>query len=84
MAQMVKNLSAMQETEAQSLVVLCLVAQLCLILCNPMDCGPPDSSVHGILQARILEKVAIPSSRGSSPPRDVTHVSCVAGRFFTI
>ena len=43
-----------------------LVAKSCLTLCNPMDCSPPGSSVHGILQARILEWVAIPFSRGSS------------------
>ena len=43
-----------------------LVAQLCPTLCDPMDCSLPDSSVHGILQARILEWVAIPFSRGSS------------------
>ena len=51
-----------------------------------MDCSPPGFSVHGILQARILEWVAMPSSRGSSWPRDQTHVSCIfciAGRFFT-
>ena len=46
--------------------------QSCLTFCNPMDCGPPGSSVHGILQARVLEWVAVPSSRGSSPPRDRT------------
>ena len=46
-------------------------------LCHPMDCSPPSSSVHGISQARILEWVAI-SSRGSSPPRHQTHVSCVS------
>ena len=44
----------------------CSVTELCLTLCNLMDCSPPDSSVHGILQARILEWVATPSSRGSS------------------
>ena len=60
------------------------VAQLCLTLCNPMNCNPPHSSVHGILQARIPEWVAISFSRGSSPPRDRTQVSCIAGRFFTI
>ena len=49
-----------------------------------MDCSPPGSSVHEILQARILEWVAIPFSRGSSQPRDQTQVSCIAGRFFTI
>ena len=48
-------------------MVMCvLVAQLCLTLCNPMDCNLPDSSVHGILQARILEWVASSFSRGSS------------------
>ena len=49
-----------------------------------MDCRPPDSSVHGILQARILEWVAMPFSRGSSLPRDQTWVSCIAGRSFTV
>ena len=48
------------------------------------DCSLPGSFVHGILQARILEWVAIPFSRGSSRPRDPTQVSCIAGRFFTI
>ena len=52
-------------------------------LCDPRDCSPPGSSVHGILQARILEWVAISFSRGSSPPRDQTWVSCTAGRCFT-
>ena len=55
----------------------CLVAQLCPILCDPMDCSPPGSSVHGIFQARIPEWVAISSSRGSSQLRDRTHVSCI-------
>ena len=49
-----------------------------------MDCNLPGSSIRGILQARILEWVAICFSRGSSPPRDRTQVSCVAGRLFTI
>ena len=48
------------------------VAQSCPTLCNPVDCSPPGSSVHGILQARILEWVAISFSRGSSQPRDRT------------
>ena len=51
--------------------------------CDPVDCSPPGSSVHGILQAAMLEWVAMPSSRGCSQPRDQTHVSCTAGRFFT-
>ena len=57
---------------------------VCLTLCDPMDCSPPGSSVPRILQARILEWVAIPFSRGSSWSRDWTWLSCIAGRFFTI
>ena len=53
--------------------------QSCPVLCNPTDCSPPGSSVHGILQARILEWVAIALSRESSQPRDQTQVSCIAG-----
>ena len=63
--------------------MLVLVTQSCPTLCDPMDCNPPGSSVYEILQARILEWVAIPFSRGSSQPRDWTQVSCTAGRFFT-
>ena len=51
-----------------------IFAQSYLTLCNPTDCSLPGSSVHGILQARILEWVAIPSSKGYSPPRDQTHL----------
>ena len=61
-----------------------LVAQLYPTLCDPMDYTPPGSSVHGIIQARILEWVAILFSRESSQLRDQTLVSCIAGRFFTI
>ena len=53
-------------------------AQSCLTLCDPMD-----STVHGILQARILEWVTLPFSRGSSQPRDQSQVSCTTGGFFT-
>ena len=52
--------------------------QACPTLCNPMDCSPPGSSVHGILQARILEWVATPSTRGSSRPRDQTCISYIS------
>ena len=52
-------------------------------LCDPMDCSPAGSSVHGVLQARTLEWVAVPSSRGSSQPRDQSHSSWVAGGFLT-
>ena len=60
------------------------VAQSCPTLCNHMGCSPPGSSVHGILQVRILEWVAFPFSRGSSQPRDQSQLSHTAGRFFTI
>ena len=52
-------------------------------LCDHMDSSPSDSSVHEIFQARTLEWVAFSFSRGSSQPRNQTHVSCIAGRFFT-
>ena len=66
----------------------CSVAKSCLTLCDTYpypcpDCRLPDSSVHGISQARILEWVAISSPRGSSPPTHGTWATCVAGRFFT-
>ena len=68
-----------------SIWIHCVCAQLlsCLTLCDPTDCSPPGSSVHRILQARILHWVAMPSSRGSSQPRDRTCISYIAGGFFT-
>ena len=60
------------------------VAQLCPTLCNPMDYRLLGSSIHGTFQARMLEWVAISSSRGSSQPRDQTWVSCFAGGLLTI
>ena len=54
-----------------------------LTLCDPVDCSPPGSSVHGIVQARILEWVAMAFLRGSSQPGDWTCISCIAGRFVT-
>ena len=70
--------------EALILAMCCvLFAQLCPTLCSPMDCSLPGSSVLGILQARILEWVAIPFSRGSSQPKNQTWVSYITGRFFT-
>ena len=125
-AQMVKNLPAIQETQVQSLgqedplgkgmathpsilawripwteepggpqstgsqrapwtgsTVLCLVTQSCPTLCDSMDCSLPGFFDHGILQARILEWVAYPFSRGTSQSRNRTRVSCIAGGFFT-
>ena len=61
-----------------------LVTQSCWTLYYPVDCSPPGFSVHGILQAKILQWVAIPSSRGSSQPRDQIQVSHIAGRFFIV
>ena len=56
----------------------------CLTLCNPMDCSPPGPSVRGILQARMLEWIAMPSSRGYHQPRHWTQLSHIEGEFFTI
>ena len=64
--------------------VCVLVAQSCTTLCESMDCSPQGFSVHGILQARLLEWVDMPFSRGSSQPRDRAQVSHIAGRFFTV
>ena len=64
----------------------CVCAQLCLTLCGPVDCSSPNSSVHGIFQARILEWVAVSSSRGSFQPRHQTislESPALAGGFFT-
>ena len=58
-----------------------LVTQVCLTFCDPIDCSPPGSSVHGIIQAGILEWEVIAFSRGYSWPRDETRVSLIAGRF---
>ena len=76
-----------QNSEHSSCLNVCAKSpQLCLTHCNPMSCSPPDSSVHRILQARILEWIAMTSSRGSSWPRHWTLISYVCfmvGRFFT-
>ena len=67
--------------------ILAAAAQSCPTLCDPIDSSPPGFSAHGIFQARILEWVAISSSRGSSQSRDGTHVSCIsciACIFFTL
>ena len=63
---------------------LFLITPWCPTLCNPMDFSPSGSSIHGLLQGRILEWVAIPFSRGSIQPRDGTWVSRIAGRFFIV
>ena len=62
---------------------VCVCAQSCPTLCNPIDCNLPGFSVHGVLQTRILEWVAIPFSRESSWLRDGAWVSCIAGKFLS-
>ena len=68
----------------QNFSMCVLVPESWPTLCDPMDCSPPGSSVYGILQARILEWVAISFSRESFWPRDWTPVSCITGRFITV
>ena len=68
----------------QSLKVKVLMVQSCQTLCNPMNCSPSGSSIHGILQARVLERVASPFSRGSSRPRDQTQVCFKALALFQL
>ena len=78
------TLSSLKPVNFSYTTLLCmLVAQSCLTLCDPRDCSLPGSSVHGILQATILECVVFSFSRGYSRPRDRTQVSCLASRFFT-
>ena len=77
---MLMNVAIVEKSISQSV----LVAQLWLTLRDPMDCSPPGSSVHGILQAGLLQWVANPFSRGLSQPRDQTQVSLIVGRFFAI
>ena len=72
------------KVQCASACVRALVAQLSPTLCDPMDCSPPGFSVRGILQARVLEWIAIPFSIGTSQPRDRTLVSCITGRSFTV
>ena len=60
------------------------VSQSCPTLCNPVECSLPDSSVHGIFWARVLEWVALSFSRGSCQPSDRTRLSCIIGRHFTV
>ena len=70
-----KAMTNLKESESE-------VAQLCPTLCNPVDCNLPGSSIHGILQTRILEWVAISFSRGSSQFRDQNHIPCIGSMVF--
>ena len=77
--------SLLPESPQLTWVHACSAAKSCSTLCDPMDCSPPGSSVHGIFQARILDWLAISSSKGSPLPRDWTSpvAPALAGRFFT-
>ena len=78
-------ISALKSENNHVCVCMCmLVAQSCPTVYDPMDCSPPGSSVHGILQARILEWVAMPFSRGIFPAQGSNQVSHTTGRFFTV
>ena len=79
-------LGSLETLEIYFLLAIFYSLQSCLTLCHPVDCSPLDFSVHGILHARILEWIARPSSKGSSPPRDqtrISYISALAGSFFT-
>ena len=77
-------ISSLQEASMLLSYNGCLVTQLCPPLCITLDCSPPGSSVNAILQAGILEKVAMPSSKGAAWPRDQTGVfSCTSSIFYT-
>ena len=80
--EMKRNISKLR----QLLNVLCAVLSHSIVSdsLRPMDCSMPGASVHGIIQARILEWVAMPFFRRSSQPRDWTQVSCIVGGFFTV
>ena len=77
-----KRLSSSSSSRYSQVQIQVKIAQSFLTLRDPMDCSLPGSFVHGILQARILERVAIPFFRGFSQPRNGTQVSCIAGEFF--
>ena len=82
--QWLKQLNSTLFISGNMCVCVCEVAQSCPTLCDPMDCSLPGSSLHGILQARVLELAAISFSRGSSQPRDRTQVSRIPGRCFNL
>ena len=87
---LLRTMGYMQETtnnplflEKMGCMCMCSVAQWYPTLCDPMDCSPPGSSVHGVFLARIFEWVAISFSRGSSWLRDQTHISCMSRQMLT-
>ena len=81
---MENDLAFPQKVKHKIIMCVCSVAQPCLTFCNPTDCSPPGSSVHGIFQASILEQVAIAFSRVSAQPRDPTCISFFLINLFLI
>ena len=79
-----RNINHLRYADDTTLMAESEAIQSCLTLYDPMDCSLPGSSVHGILQAIVLEWIAIPFSRGSSRPRDRTRVSRIVDRRFTV
>ena len=75
-------LTAHSSFTSVSVARICSLAQLCLTLCDPLDCSLPGSSVHGSFQVRILEWVATSSCKGSSQPKDRTCTSCLVRQIF--
>ena len=82
--QNVLNISTVAVSFVSENVRVCSVTQSCLILCDSMDCSPPDSSVHGIFQTRILERVAISYSRELPNPRSLVSPALVSEFFTTV
>ena len=85
------SLSKLKDGDGQGSLACCVhgftssvAVKSCLTLCNPVDCSPPGSSIHGIFQATMLEWVAISFSRGSSQPRDGTRVSRITVRLYCL
>ena len=79
-----KNLEKEEGWRDHALWLKAILYKLCLTLCDPMDYSPPGSSARGTVQARILECIAISSSRESSQPRHQTQISQIVGRFFIV
>ena len=79
----VQGSEALDYSNSAAFIAVVLFALSCQLFCSPMGCSPPGSSVHGISQTRTPERIAISFSRRYSWPRDRSHVSCTAGRFFT-
>ena len=79
-----QNMLSLKNYKSESSLVMCVLSWSVVSDCDPMDCSLPGSSVHGDYPGKNTGVGCMPSSRGSSQPRDRTQVSHIAGRFFTI